>query len=156
MTGAEAGFWGADPQLTGVGRVYPHGMRSQSTLNPGPPAAGSSPYGRHLLIELDGARFLDDTAVIERALRLAASACGATLLAIHSHHFGRSGGVTAVAMLAESHITIHTWPECGYAAVDIFLCGEPDPRRALDVLQRELAAERVHVVQAARGPVPEE
>ena len=67
-------------------------------------------------------------------LREAAQIAGATVLSVHSHKFTHVG-VTAFALLAESHISIHTWPELGYAAVDAFTCGES--------MRTELAIERV-------------
>jgi S-adenosylmethionine decarboxylase len=85
--------------------------------------------GRHLLAELHGCDRLDDVALMDATLRRAAHAAGATLLEVRLHSFGVGQGVTGVAMLAESHISIHTWPEHGYAAVDIFLCA---PRHGLD------------------------
>ena len=79
--------------------------------------------GTHLLADLTGCTGLDDAARVERALRDAVAAARATLLDVRLHHFGPGQGVTGVALLAESHLSIHTWPEHGYAAVDIFLCG---------------------------------
>jgi S-adenosylmethionine decarboxylase len=79
--------------------------------------------GQHLLADLYGCSHLADSDVVERALRAGAEAGGATLLHLHVHRFGEGQGVTGVALLAESHISIHTWPEHGFAAVDLFLCG---------------------------------
>jgi S-adenosylmethionine decarboxylase len=88
------------------------------------PAPACPPYdGRHLIADLHGCSGLDDSALIERILTEAAAAAGATLLEIRLHAFGAGNGVTGMALLAESHISIHTWPEHGYAAVDIFICG---------------------------------
>jgi S-adenosylmethionine decarboxylase len=91
-------------------------------------------------------------ALVETALRGAASAAGATLLEVRLHSFGAGQGVTGVAMLAESHISIHTWPEHGYAAVDIFLCA---PRHELDaglaVIAKAVAAASVHSRLIERG-----
>lgn len=82
------------------------------------------PYqGRHLIADLTGCARLDDAGFVEAALVAAAEAAGATVLEARLHSFGPGQGVTGVVLLAESHISIHTWPEHGYAAVDIFLCG---------------------------------
>lgn len=82
--------------------------------------------GSHGLLDLYGcnAARLGDAAYLEAQLRDAAARAGATILAAHFHHFGEAAGVTGVLLLAESHISIHTWPEHGFAALDIFLCGE--------------------------------
>lgn len=78
----------------------------------------------HLIADLDGCHRLDDAVHVEEVLRMAASAAKAQVVGVHLHHFGEAMGLTAVAMLAESHISIHTWPETGVAAVDLFVCGE--------------------------------
>jgi S-adenosylmethionine decarboxylase len=83
--------------------------------------------GMHLLVDLWGASNLDDPALIDAALREAAIIAGATILHSHFHHFTPNGGVSGVVVLAESHISIHTWPERNFAAVDIFMCGACDP-----------------------------
>ncbi len=91
--------------------------------------------GSHILVDLWGAKYLDDQDLIERALHTAADACGATLLHIHLHQFTDSGGISGVAVLAESHISIHTWPERNFAAFDVFMCGKCDPMAALPILR---------------------
>ena len=97
--------------------------------------------GTHLLADLTDCTGLDDVARVEGALRDAVAAAGATLLDVRVHHFGPGQGVTGVALLAESHISIHTWPEHGYAAVDIFLCGRAhDLDAALAALSSRLHA----------------
>ncbi|KPN71832.1 MULTISPECIES: adenosylmethionine decarboxylase [Neisseria] len=80
----------------------------------------------HGLLDLYGcdAAMLRDEACLKNLLRQAAEAAGATVLGGHFHRFGGEGGVTGVLLLAESHISIHTWPEHSFAALDIFLCGE--------------------------------
>lgn len=108
--------------------------------------------GTHLLADLTGCRHLDDAAVVEAALREAVAAARATLLDVKLHHFGPGHGVTGVALLAESHISIHTWPEHGYAAVDIFLCGPAnDLDAALAALKRQLRATYCEERRIARG-----
>jgi S-adenosylmethionine decarboxylase len=74
--------------------------------------------GTHLLIDLFGAKRLDDLKHIKETLKRCVEVAGATLLHIHLHHFTPNGGVSGVAVLAESHISIHSWPEVGYAALD--------------------------------------
>ncbi|WP_413992172.1 adenosylmethionine decarboxylase [Labrys okinawensis] len=113
----------------------------------------SAPFvpGLHLLIDFWECRMPDNPTEIEVALREAAVACGATVLTVELHHFGESGGITGVALLAESHISIHTWPETGYIALDIFMCGRCDPQLAVPVLQRRFRPGRVKVGAHQRG-----
>ena len=100
--------------------------------------------GKHCILELydcDPAR-LDDEAFLRTTITTAAKRAGATLLNLITHSF-EPQGVTGLALLAESHISIHTWPESGYAAVDVFTCGDHTmPEQACAVLQEELRAQR--------------
>lgn len=89
-------------------------------------STADSAVGTHVLLDFWGARPLDDVTHAERALREAAAAARATVLHVHVHRFASTGGISGVAVLAESHLSIHTWPEQGYAALDIFLCGHCD------------------------------
>lgn len=107
--------------------------------------------GAHLLIDHFGGRFLDEPAQLETALRAAAKAAGATILSGAFHHFGGGNGVTGVLLLAESHISIHTWPERDYAAIDIFICGEADAERAANMLATTLSPQRIKVERVLRG-----
>src|SRR6188474_2169049 len=91
--------------------------------------------GTHLIIDLVRAERLDDLEHIEQTLRRCVEVAGATLLHIHLHHFTPNGGVSGVAVLAESHISIHSWPEAEYAALDVFMCGHADPHATVDVLK---------------------
>ena len=109
--------------------------------------------GTHVLLDLWGARHLDDPEHIEGAMRRAADVAGATLLHIHLHCFGDGGGVTGVAVLAESHITVHTWPERGFAAFDVFMCGGSRPDLAAEALRSALAPERSEMTVERRGVV---
>ncbi len=114
---------------------------------------GMTYAGMHLLVDLWGASNLNDPAHIDAALREAAEAAGATILHGHFHHFSPNGGVSGVLVLAESHISIHTWPERDFAAIDIFMCGACDPRRSLPVLQRAFTPERIALDQQHRGRI---
>ncbi|QJQ06234.1 adenosylmethionine decarboxylase [Undibacterium piscinae] len=89
------------------------------------------PNGEHLLADMYGIApdKLSDTETIESLLRHSAQAAGAHILFSHFHAFDAGKGVTGVVLLAESHITIHTWPECGFAAADIFMCGQAQAQR---------------------------
>jgi S-adenosylmethionine decarboxylase len=111
--------------------------------------------GAHLIVDLHGATRLDDIDHIEATLRRCVDAAKATLLHIHLHHFQPSG-VSGVAVLAESHISIHTWPEVGYAALDVFMCGSADPDACVPVLRDAFGAKRVGVSELLRGQDVEE
>lgn len=110
--------------------------------------------GGHLLVDLWGAKGLTDPTGVEAALCAAARACNATILHAHIHQFGEGGGVSGVVMLAESHISIHTWPEKDFAAVDVFMCGACDPYRSLPVLKEAFRADTVQLSEHRRGLVP--
>ena len=107
--------------------------------------------GTHVLIDFWGATHLNDIDKIERALRNAVDTCGATLLHIHLHEFSTNGGISGVAVLAESHISVHTWPEFGFAAFDVFMCGACDPHKAVPVLEHAFEPERVELTEQMRG-----
>ncbi len=107
--------------------------------------------GAHLIVDLYDAQRLDDIDHIDETLRHCVGAAGATLLHIHLHHFEPNGGVSGVAVLAESHISIHTWPERGYAALDIFMCGSCDPYKAIPVIKRAFEPATVQLSEQKRG-----
>ena len=113
---------------------------------------GLSYAGTHLLMELWGTTGAGDPALVERAISAAVLACGATLLHLHVARLA-GGGVTGVAVLAESHISLHAWPERGYVAVDVFLCGALDPYAAVAPLRRALGPTRVQLSEFRRGIV---
>jgi len=107
--------------------------------------------GSHLIIDLFGAKRLDDLKHIERTLKRCVEIAGATLLHIHLHHFTPNGGVSGVAVLSESHISIHSWPEADYAALDVFMCGDAKPHLTVDVLKHSFDARHVVVKEHRRG-----
>ncbi|GEM_PF-576487 len=107
--------------------------------------------GTHLLIDFWGAENLSDLELMEARFRECVEVCGATLLHIHMHHFTPSGGISGVAVLAESHISVHTWPERGYAAFDIFMCGDAQPEKAIPVLKSAFKPTSVTIGEQLRG-----
>ena len=109
--------------------------------------------GTHLLVDLWGATNLGDPAHIDAALREAAIVAGATILHSHFHHFSPNGGVSGVVVLAESHISIHTWPEKDFAAIDLFMCGACDPNKSIPVLQAAFRPTHIDLNEQRRGRV---
>ncbi|MGM0540815.1 MAG: adenosylmethionine decarboxylase [Pseudomonadota bacterium] len=109
--------------------------------------------GTHLIIDLWGASQLDNLPLMEATLREAVEKAKATLLHIHLHHFTPNGGISGVAVLAESHISVHSWPERNYAAFDVFMCGDAEPEKAIEVLQAAFAPTAVNVETILRGEV---
>ena len=117
-------------------------------------APSGKPLGRHVFADLYGVRteLLTDPAVIESLLMHAALAAGATPIFAKFHRFGEGLGVTGVLLLQESHISIHTWPEHGFAAVDAFMCGTCEPRQAIDIVVNALSPASANVKEEPRGP----
>jgi S-adenosylmethionine decarboxylase len=107
--------------------------------------------GTHLIVDLWGAERIDDLGYVEDTLRQCVDAAKATLLHIHLHHFTPNDGISGVAVLAESHISIHSWPESGYAALDIFMCGAAEPHCAIEVLRERFRPSQVVVEEYRRG-----
>jgi S-adenosylmethionine decarboxylase len=112
--------------------------------------------GTHLVVDAWQAPsdLLNDPDRIRRVLIDAVLAGGATLIDICVHQFSPHG-VTATVTLAESHIAIHTWPEHGYFAADLFFCGQGNPQRAMELIQASLQAGQVRVSEFVRGFEPE-
>lgn len=106
--------------------------------------------GTHLIIEVIDGKGLDDESRIAQAFRDCVTTCGATLLHLYTHKFTPQG-VSGVAVLGESHISVHTWPEIGYGAFDVFMCGNAEVWRAVEVLHRTFSASEVRVREFLRG-----
>jgi S-adenosylmethionine decarboxylase len=126
---------------------------TQTTTSPGPDT--TQPIGKHCILELyDCSRSkLDDEAFLRSTITAAVQRAGATLLHLITHHF-EPQGITGLALLAESHLSIHTWPESGYAAVDVFTCGDHTmPERACGALIDALEAGR-HSLRSFRRQTP--
>jgi len=112
--------------------------------------------GRHLIVEMWGVdpALLDDEERLREMLLKAAEAAGGRIIGVLFHKFNPQG-VTGVVAIAESHISIHTWPEHGYAAIDIFTCGSHvDPWKAFEYSMRELRPRSVNVFEIKRGVMP--
>lgn len=108
--------------------------------------------GTHLLVEIRGASrpLLDDLQVIEALLTEAAARASARVVQARFHRF-QPEGVTGFLLLEESHLSIHTWPAQGYAAVDFYTCGAADPQLAVTFLARALEAKEVECLSVRRG-----
>jgi len=110
--------------------------------------------GKHLVVELSNCNphILSDQKLLESILVAAALASKAEVLKSVSHQFPTTGGVTAVVIISESHLALHTWPEYQYAALDVFTCGQSaDPWKALKVIIDKLEAKNTSIVKLERG-----
>ena len=110
--------------------------------------------GSHLIIEAWHSPHLTNQDRIEQTLRRAAADCGATLLSLDLHEFSPNGGISGVGILQESHISIHTWPEYEYAAIDLFVCGTIDPYEALGAIREGLEPGSLQITEVKRGILP--
>ncbi len=109
--------------------------------------------GKHIIAELFecDSDTLDNVDAIKKSLLEAATASNSTVINYNFHRF-KPYGVSGYVLIAESHISIHTWPEYGYAAVDVFTCGDKtDPWKGLEVLKDRLKAKRITVMEITRG-----
>ena len=116
-----------------------------------------SAIGTHLLLELGRCdrELLDNINYIENVMISAANEAGATIVGKSFHKF-EPRGVTGIVAIAESHLCIHTWPEHGYAAVDIFTCGTSfKPRKASELIVEQLHCANPSVTEIERGPLSE-
>jgi S-adenosylmethionine decarboxylase len=117
---------------------------------------GKTFAGTHLIVDVYGGSRLDDIEHIRQMMHDAVTAAGATLLHTHLHHFTPNGGVSGVAVLAESHISIHTWPERDYGALDVFMCGDSAPEKAVEVIRAAFQPAHLAVGTHLRGEEVEE
>lgn len=115
----------------------------------------SAVLGQHIIADFHGARNLLEAGPSSiEALTQAADAAGAVVLDVRMHDFGDRAGYTGVALLAESHISVHTWPEYDYVAVDIFMCGDAKPELSLNRLRDFFQPSHEEVQTLRRGQVP--
>jgi len=108
--------------------------------------------GRHILVEYYNcdSEVLKDPKFIEKSMNDAALEAKATIVDSVFHHFN-PWGVSGAVIVAESHLTIHTWPEYGFASADFFTCGDIDPWQSFEHLERVLGAEFSESVEIPRG-----
>ncbi|MDP2643895.1 MAG: adenosylmethionine decarboxylase [Desulfobacterales bacterium] len=112
--------------------------------------------GAHIIMDIHGCDpgKLDDMDFCKNTLEGAAIAARSTIVKTAFHKFAPQG-VTGFCLVQESHLSIHTWPECGFAAVDIFMCGrEGDPQKARKYILEALGGEEVQVISIERGKIP--
>jgi len=109
--------------------------------------------GRHIIADFIGCSslFLSNAEVLREELIRAAKTAGATVLGDAFHKFGHHG-VTGIVIVGESHLSLHSWPEYGYVAVDVFTCGDHvDPWKAYKLLKEVLKPKYVSVIELKRG-----
>ena len=109
--------------------------------------------GKHLLLDFYGAKNLTDLNYIKRALISTADKCKATVLGVNFHSFGINKGITGVIILAESHISIHTWPEINFVALDVFMCGNCTATDAVEPLKQFFKPTKTIIKEIARGVI---
>lgn len=105
---------------------------------------------RHLLVEIMGSQLLNDAELVESFFRDLAAAYGRDILALHVYQF-EPYGLSGLLVMPESHVAIHTWPEYGYAALDIFLGASCDPRISVPLIRRYFEPRDVKIVELERG-----
>ena len=109
--------------------------------------------GIHLIAEFWGGKIIEDSRELEKILKLAAKKAGNTPLEFIFHKFNPRG-MTGVLLLAESHISFHSWPEHNYVALDIFTCGPKSfPEKALEFLKQKIKPQKVKTKTFKRGKI---
>jgi S-adenosylmethionine decarboxylase len=117
---------------------------------------GSACAGTHLIIDLYGAERLDDLAHIKKTLKRCMAVAGASPMHIHVQRAMPQGSISGVAVLAEGHISIHSWPQMRNAALDIFMGGEATPHAAIDAVNEAFRPKRAVVTEHLRAHAPRE
>ena len=107
--------------------------------------------GLHLLIDLWEAERLDDLELMRAVFVDCVAASGATLRSLDLFQFADGGGIAGIAMLTQSHISVHSWPEHGYGAFDVFVCGNAQPYAIIAVLGRAFRPKQIQVTEQKRG-----
>lgn len=107
--------------------------------------------GKHIIVDLYQAQHTDDLVLTKMVMHTIVDVCGATLLHLHCHHFTPHQGISGIAVLAESHISLHSWPEKHFAAWDIFMCGQANPQKAVSVLEQAFCPKTIAVETLKRG-----
>ncbi len=108
--------------------------------------------GKHIIMDASGCKpeLLNDLEYLKGLLKEAAERASATILNVAFHHFTPQG-VSGVVVISESHLSIHTWPENGYAALDFYTCGDIDPAAACEHVAEALGATHIQTTMVARG-----
>ncbi len=108
--------------------------------------------GSHIIMDASGCNpeTLNNLEVLEQILKDAAEKANATVLNVAFHHFTPQG-VSGVVVISESHFSIHTWPEYGYAALDFYTCGDADPELACKYVAEKIEAKSVQTTEIVRG-----
>ncbi|MEM0445401.1 MAG: adenosylmethionine decarboxylase [Nitrososphaerota archaeon] len=120
----------------------------------GHPAYNSKGLGRHIIVELYGCNpeILSDADTLLEILTEAAVCSGATIIGKYVERFDGGGGVSAIVVIKESHISLHTWPELRYASLDIFTCGEnTDPWKSYEFVIEKMRPASVSTLEIVRG-----
>ena len=107
--------------------------------------------GKHVILDLWNVKFDNNMVTLKRIIKDAIVVSKATLLHMHLHKFGKEQGISGVAVLAESHISVHTWPERNYIAFDIFMCGDTFPSLAAESIVNSLKPKRKKIKVIKRG-----
>jgi S-adenosylmethionine decarboxylase len=109
--------------------------------------------GKHVLLDFWGVKEAMNLKFIESAFREVADICNANILDIRLHSFGENSGITGVAILEESHMSIHTWPEIDFCAIDVFMCGKCDASNAIEPLKKIFNPHKFELKEYSRGSI---